>query len=359
VKGFDSSAGIVAVPGSVAVSNEQGHASVWVTVQKDHHYRRIVKLPLTHRFNIMSYVVPIADNGIFGAPLITATRVDQDQSNLSAVAWSAVFAGAATAASLWMILMILGTGLGLSSIPQWLNADTSTNTIGVAAIAWLAFSTLTASGMGGYIAGRFRTRWLGVPRDEVWFRDTAHGFLAWAVSALVTAILLTTLIGSVVSDGQDVGAASADSASRAELTAVRTNGGGMNDRLAYYIDTLYRTNTTNGQRYVPSAAATAEIANVFTNALHQGSLPAADVRYLGATVAEQTGLSQDDAQTRVADTFGQLQSRIGELDVGERTLAEQARKAAATAAIWMFISLLAGAFLASLMAIFGGRQRDE
>ena len=166
------------------------------------------------------------------------------------------------------------------------------------------------------------------------------------------------MIGSVVSDGIEAGAAYVESTPGAELTAVRANGGGMSDRLTYYIDTLYRTDTTDVQRYAPSAAVTAEIARVFTNALHQGSLPSADIRYLGATVAEQTGLSQDDAQTRVADTFGQLQSRLGQLDVNERALAEQARKAAATATIWLFISLLSGAFLASLMAIVGGRQRD-
>ena len=125
-------------------------------------------------------------------PLIADVRADQDQSNLSAVAWGAILAGAATAASLWMILMILGAGLGLSSMPHWLNADTTAGTVGVTTIAWLVFSTIAASGMGGYIAGRLRTRWLGVPRDEVWFRDTAHGFLAWAVSALVTASPLLT-----------------------------------------------------------------------------------------------------------------------------------------------------------------------
>ncbi|NCC33568.1 MAG: hypothetical protein EOM24_16360 [Chloroflexia bacterium] len=307
----------------------------------------------------MSYVQTIPNSGIQDGPLISDIRVDEEQSSLSAVAWGAVLAGAATAASLWMILMILGAGLGLSSIPQWLSADITTGTFGATTIAWMVFSTIAASGMGGYIAGRMRSRWLGVPRDEVWFRDTAHGFLAWAVSALVTATLLTAMIGSVVSDGIEAGAAYVESEAGAELTGARANGGRMSDPLTYYIDTLYRADTTDGQRYAPSAAVTAESARVFNNALQLGSLPPADIRHLGATVAETTGLSQDVAQNRVADTFGQLQSRLAELDVNERALAEQARKAAATATIWLFISLLSGAFLASLMAIFGGRQRDE
>lgn len=292
------------------------------------------------------------------APIIADVVMDQEQSTLSAVAWGAIFAGAATAASLWMILMILGVGLGLSSLPQWRNADIAIGTFGVATIAWLVFSQIAASGMGGYIAGRLRTRWLGVPRDELWFRDTAHGFLAWAVSALVTATLLTAMIGSVVSDGMQAGAASADAGADAELIAARANGGDMSDRLTYYIDTLYRTDATGVDRYAPSAAVTAESGRIFTNALDQGSLSAEDIRYLGRTVAELTSLSQDAAQTRVADTFGQLQSRLSAQDVRARALAEQARKAAATAAIWLFISLLSGAFVASVMAIFGGRQRD-
>ena len=306
----------------------------------------------------MSYVYPIPANEIPDAPLMGDLRADQDQSDLSAVAWAAVFAGAAAAASLWMILTILGWGLGLSSIPLWQNADITTGTVGISTIAWLVFSTIVASGMGGYLAGRFRTRWLGVPRDEVWFRDTAHGFLAWAVSALVTAILLTTMIGSVVNNGIQAGAEVTKAAAGTELTAARANGGGMSDPLTYYIDTLYRTDTTDAQRAAPSAAVTTESARIFTNALQQGSLPSADIRYLGTTVAEQTGLSQDDAQTRVADTFGQLQSRVKELEVKAGVVAEQARKAAATATIWLFIALLSGAFVASLMAIFGGRQRD-
>ncbi len=226
----------------------------------------------------MSYLHPTV-NEIPDAPLIAETQADQDHSNLSSVAWSAVFAGAATAASLWMILMILGAGLGLSTIPHWLNADITAGTFGASTIAWMVFSTIAASGMGGYIAGRMRTRWLGVPRNEVWFRDTAHGFLAWAVSALVTAILLTAMIGTVVSDGIEAGAAYVESAPGTELT--------------------------------------------------------------------------------VTEPKGQSQSRLGESSASERALAEQARKAAATAAIWLFISLLAGAVLAGLMAIFGGRQRDE
>lgn len=60
--------------------------------------------------------------------------------------------------------------------------------------------------MGGYLAGRLRTSWTDVHTDEVYFRDTAHGFLAWAVSSLATAALLTSVIGSIVGGGVQAGA---------------------------------------------------------------------------------------------------------------------------------------------------------
>ena len=294
-------------------------------------------------------------NQLPGPPLIADVLVAEGHSNLSALAWGAILAGAATAASLWMILMVLGAGLGLASVSPWQNAGIAASTFGIATIAWLVFSQVAASGMGGYIAGRLRTRWSGVPRDEVWFRDTAHGFLAWAVSALVIAALLIAVIGSLLSDGLQSGNGPRGAE---ELMAAPASPLATRDALTYSIDTLYRTDTPIGERSAPSRAVTAESGRIFTNALHLGSLPTADIRYIGAMVAQQTGLSQDDAQTRVADAFAQLQSRLAAVDVSDRTLAEQARKASATAALWLFISLLCGAFFAGVTAIFGGRQRD-
>src|SRR6185312_8668571 len=113
----------------------------------------------------------------------------------SGVSWSAIFAGAAAAASLSYILIILGFGLGLSSVSPWTNTGAAATTIGVATIIWLTFTQIVASGMGGYLAGRLRIKWASVHTDEVYFRDTAHGFLSWAVASLVVAAFLASAIG--------------------------------------------------------------------------------------------------------------------------------------------------------------------
>lgn len=116
----------------------------------------------------------------------------------SAVSWGAIFAGAAAAASLALMLLMLGAGLGLTSISPWENQGLAAGTVGIAAIAWLTFTQIVASGMGGYLAGRLRTKWVDTHTNEIYFRDTAHGFLTWAVALLVSAVLLTTTISSLI-----------------------------------------------------------------------------------------------------------------------------------------------------------------
>ena len=99
----------------------------------------------------------------------------------SAVSWGAIFAGAAAAASLALMLLMLGAGLGLTSISPWENQGLAAGTVGIAAIAWLTFTQIVASGMGGYLAGRLRTKWVDThtnnlfPRYGAWLSDMGGG----------------------------------------------------------------------------------------------------------------------------------------------------------------------------------------
>ena len=96
------------------------------------------------------------------------------------------------AAALSLILLSLGTGLGFSAISPWSNNGTSAAAIGAGAIVWLIVTQVLASALGGYLGGRLRTKWTGVHTDEVYFRDTAHGLLVWAVSIVITAGFLAS-----------------------------------------------------------------------------------------------------------------------------------------------------------------------
>lgn len=281
-----------------------------------------------------------------------------------AVAWRAIFAGAAAAAVLSLILLILGTGLGLSSVSPWAQEGASAKTLGVSSFLWIIFMQLAASALGGYMAGRLRTRWVNLDSHEVTFRDSAHGFLAWSIATLATAALLATTITSMVGTGVKAGASVAGGAATAATAAAggsaaassdnaKSDGGPMN----YFVDQLFRA--PKG-RAAPSAepASTAEVTRIFANATASGQLPPEDARYVAQVVSQRTGLSQQEAEKRVNDTFANMQAKLKAAETAAKEAADKARKASATAALLLFISLLVGAFIASLCATYGGRRRD-
>lgn len=306
---------------------------------------------------------------------LTPVETDNAAPEPSAVAWGAVIAGATAAAALSLILLILGTGLGLSAVSPWAPKGISAGSFGVAAIAWITITQLAAAGMGGYLAGRLRTRWLSVHTDEVYFRDTAHGFLAWAVATLVTAGVLASATGAIVGSGVQAGATVASTAAigAAGIAAAGADKSDLSssDMNAYFVDALFRkdmsaapattaaaTPAVMGGEPASGPAPAAEISRIFINSLRAGSMPPDDVRYVGQLVAQRTGLAQADAEKRVSDSFSRLQTKLKEAETTARDAADKARKASAYAALWVFISLLIGAFVASLAATFGGRQRD-
>jgi hypothetical protein len=286
----------------------------------------------------------------------------------SAVSWGAVFAGAAAAAALSLILLLLGTGLGLSSVSPWASEGIDASTFGVSSILWITFMQLAASAVGGYLAGRLRTKWAGVQTDEVYFRDTAHGLLAWAVATLGTAALLTSTIGSILGAGVQAGATVAGGAASAAISGGAIVAGSAEGEradaqgpMAYFVDSLFRADSESRRADIApeqTAASLAEVTRIFANGIRTGALPEDDVDYVAQVVAQRTDLSQQQAEQRVREVFGNLQSSLNEAEVAAREAADAAREASAYAALWLFISLLAGAFVASWMATFGGRQRD-
>lgn len=191
--------------------------------------------------------------------------------------------------------------------------------------------------MGGYLAGRLRTKWVNVHTHEVYFRDTAHGFLVWAVSLVITAAFLASAASAMI------GGAARASATEASGSAQSRSGV---DPETYFVDMLLRTPSLSAEQN--SSALHGEVALIFANALREGNMPSADKTYLAKIVAARTGVSESAAENRVDDVFGQA-----------RQAAEAARKAVAHAMYWTFLALLVGAFCASFAATIGGRQRDR
>jgi hypothetical protein len=256
----------------------------------------------------------------------------------SGPSWSAIVAGAVVAAALSLLLFALGAGLGLSSVSPWSGSGVSATTFKVGAGIYLCVVAVMASSVGGYLAARLRTRWSGLHSNEVFFRDTAHGLLAWALATVLSASVLasaTTRVASGAAQGATVAASQAAQSSPADL----------------YIDKLFRSGAAPqgaSAQPIDNAAARAEVLRLWTASFRdQGDIAPADRAYLAQLVAARTGLSQTDAEKRVNETVSEAKAAL-----------DKARKAAAQLAFWMTASLLLGAFAASLAAVEGGQLRD-
>jgi hypothetical protein len=270
----------------------------------------------------------------------------------SGVSWGAVFGGAAAAAALSFILLILGMGLGLSSVSPYAYNN---GPIGTATIAWIAFTQLAAAGIGGYMAGRLRVKWASIHGDEVHFRDTAHGLLAWAVATLITVAVLAGGARAALSGAIDTGAAAAPvvAGAAAGAGAAASNGGGRGN--TYFADMVLRS--PNGD--VATESQRTEINRVLLTNLASGKISADDRIYMAQLIAKRTGMTQADAEQRVDLIYAQATQAANEAKAKAQAAAEEARKAAAHSALWMFVALLLGAFVASLLATLGGRHRDH
>jgi hypothetical protein len=196
---------------------------------------------------------------------------------------------------------------------------------------------LLASALGGYVAGRLRTRWVGVHTYEVFFRDTAHGFLAWSFATVIGAGFLAAAASNIA------GGASPGLAPAANVSATA----GSSSRLDYYVDALLRPNLAANPNTTDLGAARREIAGILTKGIGDGDVAGPDRTYVAQVVAARTGLSQADADKRVSNVIDQAKTDL-----------DNARKAAAKLSLWLTAALLFGAFAASLAATTGGKVRD-
>lgn len=279
------------------------------------------------------------------------------ESAISAVSWAAVIAGAVIAAALTLALFAGGTGLGFLSVSPWSGEGVSAPAVGIGLIAWMLATQIVAYGIGGYVAGRLRTKWVDVHSDEVYFRDTAHGFLVWALSAVVSAVLLGASIATLASGVAKAGAAVAAGAGSAATAAAAAGGGdGMAQMQGYFSDALLRSERpdASGDRN----GAREEVGRIVAMSVARGSMTGEDRDYVVKVVAAQTGLEPAAAQRRVDQAVQNVKQAADDARQKAKEAADQARKAAAAFALWGFASMLIGAFAASLAATWGGRRRD-
>jgi hypothetical protein len=312
----------------------------------------------------------------------------------SAASWPAILAGAFVAIATSLVLFALGSGFGLAVISPWPGRGVSATGFTINAAIWLIVTQWLSAALGGYIAGRLRTKWVGIHTHEVFFRDTAHGLVMWSVATVVVAIVLAGTATSMIGGGMRAlgGAASAGIQGAA---SGGMPGGGPSAGMTYDIDKLFRepASAAGGAGPVGMNAGASGAVNANTNGAGNsagasgaassdgGSIPGMDMSsdprveavyiafhamatrnvsaddraYLAQLVQAQTGVSPAEAQKRVDDFV----TATLDAENRARAAADAARKGAAEASIYTGLAMLIGAFIASVSAAIGGRLRDE
>lgn len=289
------------------------------------------------------------------------TLVSQDiaaspESSASAISWGPILAGAAAAAGITLVLMLLGSGLGLTMVSPWSTEGVTLTTLAASTAVWLVIVQWLSAAVGGYLTGRLRTKWVGIHTDETFFRDTAHGFLAWALATLLVAGVLGSVLSAAV--GSAVQAASNVASGAAAAATANAGSQSVDTATSYFVDTLFRPSD-------PAAAGAAGTADSDQVALQASRIllagaatnevSAEDRTYLAQLVAARTGLSEADAKARVDAVL----TRVNEAKATAQQAADTARKASATFALVSALSLAIGAFIASAAGALGGWQRDD
>ena len=298
--------------------------------------------------------------GFGSAPVRAEGNLTGEDLTRSPVSWPAIIAGALVAMAMTMILITLGLGVGFSIVSPWHGVGATAATTGVSTVIWLILVQWISSGMGGFIGGRLRTKWVRVHSHEVFFRDTAHGFLVWALASVVGAVIFTS---ATISGLGNIAKGTANMAGMAAMGVAQQGGmqnahggqGAGNDRQGYFVDTMFRSaNPATGDKNDSRLQTTRILARSIQDDGHVAVTPP-DKAYISQLIVAQTGVSQQEADQRVDNAVTQ----INDAEQKVRAEADVARKHAAELSIAVALSMVVGAFIACVAGAYGGSIRDE
>jgi len=289
------------------------------------------------------------------ADMITEIGTVAIEDSSSVVSWKVVLAGAIASLALTLVLLAFGVGVGFSVVSPWANAGISSTTFSVAAGVYMIVVAMLPSTIGGYIAGRLRAHWTTVHAHERYFRDTAHGFLVWALATVVSAAVLGGATTSILGGAGFAAGPVATAATRTAPIDIF-----VDQLLRNAPDSIAQTSAgasapTKGGTATPNSPGTnarvnrQEMSRILAPALlKNGTVSQPDKTYLALVVSTRSGLSQADAEKRVAQVITEA-----------RSAADDARKSTAKFSLWLVVSMLAGALAASLGAVEGGSLRNR
>jgi hypothetical protein len=252
------------------------------------------------------------------------------------VDWGSVVAGAIAAAAVSSVLMAFGTGIGLSTASPSVTWRDTSSALALLSGIWILLVALGSFALGGYLAGRMRSRWADAAADEIEFRDGTHGFIVWGLAIIIGVFLGVAAANVAASLASRAGGATPPSRSASTVQPF----------LALELDRLFRSDRRPPEG--TDAETRAEAARIISAGLGRRDIAAGDRAYLARLVSQRTGLNQPDADRRTSEVIAQAKDAVSRV-----------RRSAVIIAFMIAASLAVGAAAAWLAAITGGRHRDH
>ena len=260
----------------------------------------------------------------------------------SYIDWPSVFVGMIIALALSWLLLTFGSAIGLASVSPYNFSREAGVTLTLAAAAWFALTQIYALAMGAYIAARLRPRVSVADNDEVAFRDGVTGLAVWALGIVIGLLLAgMAATGAARTGAQVASTAISSAASQADP--------------AYAVDVLLRpanpAPAAQGQAQSDDASRQ-QVGRILANALARGELPQSDKDYVAQLIASRAGISPEEAQRRITETYDRAKATA--LDA-----ADTARKGTALAGFWIVFIMFAAGLASWWAGTVGGHHRDE
>jgi hypothetical protein len=284
--------------------------------------------------------------------IVVAPAATNTQEHHSYVDWPAVIGGIVMASAISLVLLAFGSAVGLSFADFDAGPDVNPIWIAIAAASWLLWVQISSFMAGGYVTGRMRRRFNDATEDESDIRDGVHGLLVWAGALVVGAIIAVGGIGAAVTAvGNAVGTATMAASNVADDAAES----GALDPQAYFVDTLFRAPPGASPAAGSLQDFRGEATRILANGAVAGTVSDADKAYLAQMVSANTGLSPDEANTRVNEVL----AAVDDAKAKAAEAAEEARKWTVLGAFLTAASLLVSGAGAYWAAMKGGNHRDK
>ena len=307
----------------------------------------------------------------------------------SLVDWPAIIAGALIATATLILLTTFGAAIGLTATSPWAGEGWSASSLGLAGAVWFALTHIYSIGLGAYMAGRMRPRVQVTDRDEIEFRDGMTGLSVWAVAVILSVWFAASVVSGAMQLAGGAAASLSQGVSQGVGAGIRTayQTPALRDALESSAEQIYRAANTagnapqaggqaaapqeGGQTAAPQADGQTGVSNQAgrspatpitsqdRNAIMQtiiarladGELSQADQEYISRLVANRTGMTVGEIESRVADAARTSAENV-------KAVVDDAREIAATTGFWTVFIIMISSLAAWWSGSIGGQHRD-